>query len=383
MKLLFKIFFILTAFQAFNAYSQTNPVEEYNVTNSLQGKNFRDYKLYDQTHIEDAKLKAIQLSDPEIMYNLGCMYRDGVGFKLDYRQAKEWFTKATTLNHYESMVELAKILSYDKKRTGVAQDLDKAEELLNKAIASKKPSVYYKVGLMYEKGVFFDKNANQAIRLYKLAAKGKYDKAYVKLYSVYEYGQGVKASKNMSLKWLRVIQKMHSEKNVRDYATYMLSEKYFDLAKHLPQSKDSEKFQLYNASWDNGKAEAADMIAESYARGFGTKRNCDTAKKWYEMSIRQFESVQAMERLATMLMDADCGNYKRDYKTAGELFEKAATQGGFYGAYMVGYMLQNGIGKEKSPYEANTWFSRSEKLKQHPLPVLNKRRKFVKEEQIK
>ncbi|HCR85375.1 MAG TPA: hypothetical protein DIV86_01730 [Alphaproteobacteria bacterium] len=355
---------------------------EYNIENNLSGKNFRDYLAYDYGDLEKAKLQALQLSDSEIMYNIGCMYRDGFNVKRSYLQAKEWFSRSAEFGNNTSMVELAKIYSYPKAATGVNQDIEKAEDLLNKAIKGGDGIVYYKIGQMYERGIFFDKNPRKAIELYQQAAKKKYDKAYVKLYLAYQFGKGVRRSDNKAINWLRLIQKLGKDANIKQYATYLLSEKYYDMAVRLPANKMNEKFLLFNLSWENGKANAADMIAECYAKGYGVKRDCDMAKKWYEMSINQFESVTAMEQLGNMLVNADCGNYKRDYKKAAELFKRSADLGGSYGAYMMGYMTQTGMGIPKNINEADTWYKRSEVLKNRPKLNKIKRRKFTPEENV-
>lgn len=374
-------FVLILAFASQNANARLS-FDERNVYNNLMGRNSRSYDIYEYKRFDDAKLQALRLNDAKMMYNIGSMYRDGTVIRRDYRQAKEWFEKAAKQAHAPSMVELAKIYSYGKKRVGIKQDLELAGDLLKAAVASDDGKAYYEIGRMYERGVFFDKNLPQAMRLYELSAKKGYDKAYVKIFMAYQYGKGMPKNESKALNWLRVINRTSKQQEVIDYTKYLLSERYYHLADIMPPTEKKEKFLLYNLAWDNGKAEAADMIAESLAKGYGVKRNCDLAKKWYEMSISQFESVQAMERLGSMLVDADCGNYKRNYQLAHKLFIDAANLGGSYGAYMVGYMKKNGMGVKKDERDANIWFDRSNKLKAKPRPKRNKRRKFIKEEDI-
>lgn len=377
---------LLLLLPAYNAKAQSTnkqQVLEASIENNLQGRNRKDYLVYDYGRLEDAKLKALQLNDTTIMYNIGCMYRDGINVKRDYKQAKEWFSKAVQYGDVLSKVELAKIYSYSKEDTGMKQDLEKSEELLNEAIETDNPEVYYKLGQMYERGVFFEKNPQQAITLYKKAAEKNLDKAYVKLYLAYQFGKGVPRNNTQAVNWLRILQKLAKDQNVRDYATYLLSEKYYEMAIRLPKEQVEAKYLLFNLSWENGKAEAADMIAECHAKGYGVKRDCDLAKKWYEMSIRQFESTTAMEQLGNMLINADCGNYKRDYPGAAKLFQQAAELGSSYGAYMTGYMMQNGMGIPQNAAVADTWFKRSNMLKNKPKIKKIKRRKFAPEEMVR
>lgn len=86
------------------------------------------YQQVATRNIEQAlkwNLEAARLDDPDAQYNLGIIYREGLGVRQDYAEAARWFRLAAEQKHPKAQVELgiAHILG-----RGVPQDLAAAEE---------------------------------------------------------------------------------------------------------------------------------------------------------------------------------------------------------------------------------------------------------------
>jgi uncharacterized protein len=53
--------------------------------------------------------KAVDAGEPVAMYNLGLMYRDGVGVAQDYDKAREWLQKAADAGDKDAKQELTRL----------------------------------------------------------------------------------------------------------------------------------------------------------------------------------------------------------------------------------------------------------------------------------
>jgi TPR repeat protein len=126
--------------------------------------------------LPDDTYKDGGMSQPESMYNLGLMYRDGRGAQRDLQKAIAYFKHAAELGDYPAMREL--VTAY-LSGSGVAKNYPEALKWAlvasnenEDAPSSKVHMSQYVVGELYENGVGTDKDLVLAYAWYNVAAAG-------------------------------------------------------------------------------------------------------------------------------------------------------------------------------------------------------------------
>ena len=75
-------------------------------------------KSFTIEQIEYCRVKSEQ-GDPDSQYNLGVIYRDGLGVQQDYKESIKWFMKSSDLGHGYSKYTLGVMYQNGE---GVPQD---------------------------------------------------------------------------------------------------------------------------------------------------------------------------------------------------------------------------------------------------------------------
>lgn len=318
----------------------------------------KNYTPYSVEEFDDAKIEALQAKDADAMYAIGMMYMEAVNTKQDFIQAREWFQKASNLGNSDAMIALAYLYTLEKRITKFDKSNMRATKWISEAEKSGNVKAYYQLGLWYENGIVFQKNYKVALQYFRKAAEAKITNAYVKLFLYYYFGRGTEVNLKLAIENLIKVKKEGKTKQSRDFAIYILGELYMDLA--FSATDPEIKFKLYELAWSYGKKKAADAIGDMYAEGVGVGKDYVVAEEWYQKAVDSFESVYSMEKLGLMYLKGS-GEIERDYKKAFKMFKRAAEIGGVSGAHYLGYMYYYGLGVDKDPGRARTWFSRSKK----------------------
>ncbi len=330
-----------------------------NFTNSLSSAEEQDYIPYSADILDNKKAEALQNNDSVAMYAIGMMYAQGVNITKDFTQAREWFLQAAKFGNSDAMIQLARISALDKSITGFERNDEEVRKWIEQAVRSKNPKAYVEIGRMYEIGFIYEVNIPKSIKFYQLAAQVGNTDAYAKLATIFLFGKGVDKDIRKAINYLRILKKLTSNEGVKKQVDEYLAQIYFELA--LEQKNGKAKYQFFHLAWDHGNKKAADAIADMYFEGIGVKKDYLKALEWYEQSATKFESAYALERIGFMYLQAP-GDVERDYKKAMDYFLKSSRQGSAKGAYMIGYMYENGLGVAKDQNQATTWYGRSQNL---------------------
>lgn len=345
------------------------PAEVTNFTQSLFSADDLGLQIFSTVGIDDKKTEVLQNEDTIGMLTLGMMYLQGANVEQDFKQAKEWLLAASKLGNSDAMIQLALLYSLNENITKITPREDLAKKWIEEAVRKKNPKAYLEIGRMMETGSVYEVNVDKALKFYQLAAQASNTNAYAKLASMYLYGRGVPKDMRKAVNYLRRLKAETSNPEIKNQVDRYLSDIYFKLAFEIKNKKT--KFSLYELAWDHGNKKAGDAIADMYYEGAGVKKNYLKALEWYELSVKKFESVYAMEKLGFLYLKAP-GDVPRDYNKAKEYFENAARLGGVKGAHMIGYMYEYGIGVAKNDSEANKWYSRAQVLEGRSTDKSNK-----------
>lgn len=336
-----------------------DPEDIKNFTSSLSSSEEQDYIPYSADVLDNKKAEALQNNDSVAMYAIGMMYAQAVNVNKDFTQAREWFLQAAKLGNSDSMIQLARISALDKEISGFERNDEEVRKWIEQAVRNKNPKAYVEIGRMYEIGFIYEINIPKAIKFYQLAAQVGNTDAYAKLATIFLFGKGVDKDIRKAINYLRILKKLTSNEGVKKQVDEYLAQIYFELA--LEQKNGKAKYQFFHLAWDHGNKKAADAIADMYFEGIGVKKDYLKALEWYEQSATKFESAYALERIGFMYLQAP-GDVERDYQKAMGYFLKASRQGSAKGAYMIGYMYENGLGVAKDQNQATTWYGRSQNL---------------------
>ena len=113
--------------------------------------------------------------DADAQNELGEIYYWGMGVKIDYRKAFEWFEKAMKQNHVFAKFNIGKMFYWGR---GIEKDEKRAEVLCKEVLDEIKELVengnvdaQYSLGWMYDNGLGVEKDEREAVKWYRLAAE--------------------------------------------------------------------------------------------------------------------------------------------------------------------------------------------------------------------
>lgn len=118
-------------------------------------------------------------NDAEVLNNLGIMFCDGIGTKVDMKRAIKYYSLAAALGNDLAKSNLADI--YRKGINGVSIDYKRAFEIY---LSCHLPYAYYRVGEAYELGRGTEQNLPRAKQYYRIAYDNDHPLAKKKLQSL-------------------------------------------------------------------------------------------------------------------------------------------------------------------------------------------------------
>ncbi|MCK5481170.1 MAG: sel1 repeat family protein, partial [Gammaproteobacteria bacterium] len=178
-----------------------------------------------QTLFKQKLLEATQGSS-DAQFDVGSMYQKGRGVKSDRALAIEWYEKASAQNNQKAAAKLnlmkanqarfnkelasaekgGKKSQYNvgnmyKKGIGVNIDTTEAIKWYENSANQGHIKAGFKLGQIFYEGTGVKKNRDTAFKWFKVSAEGNYPPAQYYLGKMYTSGHGVKQSYSTALQW--------------------------------------------------------------------------------------------------------------------------------------------------------------------------------------
>jgi TPR repeat protein len=215
--------------------------------------------------------------DDSHMYNLGYMYRKGLGVSQNNHSAMEWYNKAAEKGNAPSMNNIGYMYRYG---LGVSQNYHSAMEWYNKAAEKGNASAMNNIGYMYDEGLGVNQNYHSAMEWYRKAAEKGNATGMKNLGYMYKKGHGVSQNYNTAMEWY----KKAAEKG---NATAMNNIGYM-YGKGLGVSQNYHSaMEWYKKAAEKGNASAMYNIGYMYRKGLGVALSKEKAIVWYQKAARK------------------------------------------------------------------------------------------------
>jgi len=140
--------------------------------------------------------------NPVALNNLGSFYFNGIGTKVNYGKAIQYFEEAAGLGSSDAAVNLAVIYLASSTKTKQAADLQKAYDLLMKA-QNDNDVAKYLAGYAYYRGFLSTQDYKKAFLLIKAAADAGYDEAQLVISDFYINGHGTPKNYTRAVQYLK------------------------------------------------------------------------------------------------------------------------------------------------------------------------------------
>ena len=234
--------------------------------------------------VED-KLAQLQMrserGDAKAQAELGNMYYRGKGVAQDIIKAKELLEKAAMQGEPEAQNSYGWLL-HDGK--GLQKDSAKALEFWRKSAEKGNPEGQVLLGQAYLHGFGTTKDTALALEWFHKSAGNGYHVAEFLIGFLYDSGEGVTQDRAKAIEWY----KKSADKNFAE-AQYKLGVAY-ESGHGLP--KDEQKsFEWYEKAATQGHQEAQYHLGYAYYFGIGVPKDLSKAMDWYKKSASQGDSV--------------------------------------------------------------------------------------------
>lgn len=237
--------------------------------------------------------KSAEKGNATAMFNVGVIYKNGLGVRKDDDEAFQWFLKSAEKGFANAQYLVSQLYEFGE---GVPADSEAAFQWLLKAAENRNPSAMDEMGRAYANGLSVDKNMDKAVELFKEAINLGCIDACVDLGKLYLAGNGVEQDFIKAAKLF-----LDAAKKENPDGAFQLAECY---RKNLVEAADIEQ------------------ISMSPSGPFDTSGNYKGALKWYLLAAEKGHT-EAQYRYGTMR-----GGDKRK-----EMLEKAAKKGHLWALY--------------------------------------------------
>ncbi len=228
-------------------------------------------------------------------------------------------------------------------------------------------SAQFDIAVMYQYGIGVEKNAEQALKFYQLAAAQQDLQAEYNLGLLYLLGTDMQPDYTKATDWLT-----DAAFKGNDYAQYALARiydyGYRDTAHQEVIPKNLEKaMAMYNLAAANGSGLAQYRLAEILIRQNHAGMRLDELQKQNQLIKDLYTSAVAAQVKEAQLplafydaMDTDLQKQKRAFDVA----KQAAESGNQEAALLLGLMYDRGIAVTADQNDALKWY---QKAKENPL----------------
>ena len=154
----------------------------------------KDYKNSSYIKALNSFYVLAKKGDAEAQFNVGMIYENGKGVKVDLVEAIRWYEKSAKQGKGAAQYNLAQIY-YEKGRQSEPHAYEKAKYWYEKAIEREVKEAYNNLAVLYMKGLGVKKNEQKAFELFSKAAELGDNKAQVNVAVMYAWGKDVKHDK--------------------------------------------------------------------------------------------------------------------------------------------------------------------------------------------
>lgn len=216
---------------------------------------------------------------------------------------------------------------------------------INPALTEKSSEELFKLG----KACYDNKEYEQAIKYYELAAKQGHSGAQYSLGCCYDSGEGVEIDELEAARWYR-----KAAKQGHVWAQFNLGCCY-DVGEGVCQSPQ-EAARWYRLAAEQGFADAQYNLGDCYDFGNGVPQDYKEALRWYLKAANQGH-LQAQVQL-WIFYETGRG-VTQNYETAFFWCRKVAEQGNAEAQYFLGLYYESGIAVTKDIGEAVLWYRKA------------------------
>jgi len=266
------------------------------------------YDSGDYTTALRSWLPLAKLGDVVAQHNLGVMYENGEGVRLDYTEALKWYRMAANSGYAPSQINLGGMYS---NGIGIEKDNREARKWYLKAAEQGVAQAQYNLGMKSFNGEGVVQDYVEAERWFLKAANQGLINAQQNLGNMYFEGRGVSQDYKVAIKW-------------------------------------------YRLAAEQGSAMAQNNLGLMYRNGQGVIQDYKVAIKWYRLAAEQGYAI-AQYNLGLMYNSGQ--GVIQDYKVAIKWYRLAAEQGSAMAQYNLGLMYNSGQGVIQDYKAAIKWFS--------------------------
>ncbi len=327
--------------------------------------------------------KAAEQVDARAQNELGNCYYDGYGVKKDLEQAVKWYRKAAEQGDVDAQTNLG--ICY-QLGDGVEKNPEVAVEWLRKAAEQGYARAQYNLGMHYKNGIGVERNPEVAVEWLRKAAEQGYARAQYHLGYCYDKGIGVDKNPFEAVRCFRKaaeqgdadaqnslgccyrngigVEKKDAEEAVRWYRK--AAEKgYAPAQANLGvcyydgigvKKNPEEAVRWYLKAAEQGYADAQHKLGYCYFQGIGVERNLSEVAPWHRKAAEQGHAA-AQNSLGVCYQDGI--GVEKDSTEAVKWYRKAAAQGNISAQYNLGYCYDEGIGVEKNRSQALFWYRKA------------------------
>lgn len=219
-----------------------------------------------------------QSHDDKLQYRLGWMRLHGVGTERDEQEAREWFKRSAKLGNPHAQYQLAKLILVDDSST--TEQIRTAVEWLTRAADAGQDCAQYALGKLYRDGIGVEKDTFRAVVWFVQAAEQNNSYAAYALGKLYLEGEETRKDMEKALRWLR-----RSAEQGNQFAQYRLG-RLLLTAEDVPKDVD-EAIRLLTASAEQGNQYAQYQLGKLYLLGHEVERDEEAAVQWFKLSADQ------------------------------------------------------------------------------------------------
>lgn len=330
------------------------------------GRLYRNGLGVNQSHKEAMNwfLKAVSNNnDPSAQNSIGYMYKNGFGVKQDYNIALEWYTKSGLQGNPDGQYNIA-MSYYDG--TGTPRDYKQALIWFLKLAESEESEfVQFYIGHIYEHGGYgIEQDHVKSLEWYTKSADQGNSKARYNLGLLYLSGKGTpKDFKKALYLFKQVINEKEGTKAQSDIG-YLYQQGGYGILQDY-----SLALQWYTTAANQGSAHAAYNLGIMYYYGHGSPENHIIAMSWFQRAIDNNNHPKAQRMMGLMHQHGHAT--QKDYTQALTLFTYSANQGNSEAQVDIGLMHLEGLGVDIDYEEAMNWFEKANENDSNPKAQYN------------
>ncbi|ERI89931.1 Sel1 repeat protein [Clostridiales bacterium oral taxon 876 str. F0540] len=303
---------------------------------------------------------------PYLQYRIGKMYAAGLGTPQDYEQAAAWFQEAVDKNHKYAQYSLAGLYY---RGQGVVQDYEIAFELYRRSADQGNPYADYEIAKMFRDGIGTQKNTDKAGEHFKraftgffsLEAEGHDDKLQYRLGQMLYTGTGTKQDIPAAMTYFEEAAKVG---NVN--AQYMLGKLWLGTGTGDPE----QAIEWLTKAADAGNAAAQYALAKFYRDGTHVQKDIRKAVELFTLSAEQKNEYAAYQLGRLYLSGSDI---PKDAAAAVKWLSFSSGLGNQYAQYTLAKLYLTGEDVPKNVEAAVHWLTASaEQENQYAQYILGK-----------